>query len=29
MILRVKKLHLTSGGKRLLIGLVLEFMIGL
>lgn len=28
MILKVKKLHLTSGVKRLLIGLVLEFMIG-
>lgn len=29
MILKMKKLHLTSGGKRLLVALVLEFMIGL
>jgi len=28
MILKVKNLHLTSGAKRLLVGLVLEFMIG-
>lgn len=28
MILEAKNLHLTSEGKRLLVGLVLEFMIG-